>query len=79
MDQPSDAVGGVTDLRTRSAFDHPGTFVSGQANYADWEDGRMLHSNVPSGEGDLILSKTAGPNNMFGALLLLSYYKRDYT
>ncbi len=77
VDQPSDAVGGVTDLRTRSAFDHPGTFVSGQANYADWEDGRMLHGNVPSGEGDLILSKTAGPKNEFGALLLLSYYQRD--
>ena len=77
VDQPSDAVGGVTDLRTRSAFDHPGTFISGQANGAYWTDQRFLHSDVPSGEGDFIASKTFGPQNEFGALLLLSYYQRD--
>ena len=77
VDQPTDATGGVTDLRTRSAFDHPGTFISGQANGAYWTDDRFLHKDVPSGEGDFIASKTFGPKDEFGALLLLSYYQRD--
>ncbi len=77
VDQPSDAVGGVTDLRTRSAFDHPGTFVSGHLDGAWWEDDRKLHSDVPSGQGDLVMSRTFGPNNEFGALILGSYYQRS--
>lgn len=77
VDQPTDATGGVTDLRTRSAFDHPGTFVTGQANGAYWSDDRFLHKDVPSGEGDLVASKTFGPKDEFGALILLSYYQRD--
>ena len=36
-DQPSDAIGGVTNLTTHSAFDHPGFFIAGHLNYAYWE------------------------------------------
>jgi TonB-dependent receptor len=77
VDQPTDAVGGVTALTTRSAFDHPGLFVSSHLDYAYWEDQRALHDNVPSGNADLVVSKTFGANDQFGALFLASYYQRD--
>lgn len=33
-DLPGDAIGGVVDLKTHSAFEHDGPFVSGRADYA---------------------------------------------
>ena len=76
-DLPTDAVGGVTDLRTRSAFDHPGLFVSGHLDGAYWEDEEKVHPNSPSGQGDLVVSKTFGPSDEFGLLGLVSYYQRS--
>jgi TonB-dependent receptor len=76
VDQPSDAVGGVTALRTRSAFDHPGTFVSGHFDAAYWDATEKVHPNALSGQGDLVLSKTFGANDQFGVLALGSYYQR---
>jgi TonB-dependent receptor len=75
-DLPSDAIGGVTDLKTHSAFDHPGSFVAGHLDYADWENRRHFHNNPPSGQGDLRLSHTFGDNDQFGVLGLVSYYVR---
>jgi len=76
-DLPSDAVGGVTVLRTRSAFDHPGNFISGHADVGYWEDTPQLHKTLPSGQGDVVMSGTFGPNNQFGALVLASIYARS--
>jgi TonB-dependent receptor len=76
-DLPSDAVGGVTDLRTRSAFDHPGLFVSGHLDGAYWEDEQQVHPNTASGQGDFVVSKTFGPSDQFGLLGLVSYYQRS--
>ena len=77
VDLPSDATGGVTDLKTHSAFDHPGWFVAGHLDGADWEQGRKFHNNLPSGQGDIRVSDTFGPDGHFGALALLSYYQRS--
>jgi TonB-dependent receptor len=77
VDQPSDAVGGVTAIHTRSAFDHPGLFVDGEVDIADWSDGQELHNSVPSGQADFVVSRTWGPNDEFGALALVSYYQRS--
>jgi TonB-dependent receptor len=76
VDQPSDAVGGVTALRTRSAFDHPGGFVSGHFDAAYWDATEKVHPNALSGQGDIVLSKTFGAENQFGVLALASYYQR---
>ncbi len=76
-DLPSDAIGGVTNLQTRSAFDAPGLFVAGKVKYAYWEDERDWHSYTPSGEGELTVSDRFGPNGAFGVLLSGTYYRRD--
>jgi TonB-dependent receptor len=75
-DLPSDAVGGVTDLQTHSAFDHAGLFVAGHLDYADWDSRRRFQSNPASGQGDLRISTTFGDNDQFGVLGLVSYYVR---
>ena len=75
-DLPSDAIGGVTDLKTHSAFDHQGWFTSGHLDYSYWENRRNFHGNPPSGQGDLLVSKTFGSNDQFGVVLLGSYYAR---
>ncbi|RAK59120.1 TonB-dependent receptor [Phenylobacterium hankyongense] len=75
-DQPSDAIGGVTDLKTHSAFDHPGLFVAGHVDYASWDNKRTFQDNPLSGQGDLRISKTFGANDQFGVLALASYYVR---
>ena len=77
VDLPTDAISGVTDLHTRSAFDHPGLFVSGHIDGAYWENEREEHPNEPSGQADLTLSKTFGPDDQFGFLVLGSFYTRS--
>jgi TonB-dependent receptor len=76
-DLPSDAIGGVTNLQTRSAFDAPGLFVAGKVRYADWEDQRRWHDATPSGEGELTISDRFGARKEFGVLLSGAYYRRD--
>ncbi len=76
-DLPSDAIGGVTNLTSHSAFDHDGTFVAGHADFAYWDREPRFHGYVPSGQGDLRASTTFGPDHHFGALLLASYYNRE--
>src|ERR1700678_3042633 len=44
VDQPSDAIGGVTDLHTRSAFDHPGEFFAAHLDGAYWTNTEEIHS-----------------------------------
>jgi len=52
VDQPTDAIGGVTDLTSRSAFDNPGQHFVAHLDAAYWEDGEKVHSALPSGQGD---------------------------
>ena len=40
VDQVSDAIGGVTELHTRSAFDHPGEFFDSHLDFAYWDQSR---------------------------------------
>ena len=69
VDQPSDAVGGIADLHTRSAFDHPGQFFDAHADAAYWEDTEQVHSKLPSGNLDATYSNTFGPSDEFGVLV----------
>jgi TonB-dependent receptor len=75
VDQPTDAIGGVTDLTSRSAFDNPGQHFVAHLDGAYWEDGEKVHSALPSGQGDFTYSNTWG--NDFGFVFLGSYYQRS--
>ena len=76
-DQPTDAVGGIADLHTRSAFDHPGFFFDAHADAAYWEDTEQVHSKEPSGNLDATISDTFGPSDEFGFLATASYFQRS--
>ncbi|MDP9013666.1 MAG: TonB-dependent receptor [Pseudomonadota bacterium] len=74
---PSDAIGGVTNIVTRSAFDAPGGFLAGAARYAYWEDEPRWHAHLPSGEVQFTASDVFGSDQQFGALLSGTYYRRS--
>lgn len=76
-DRTSEAVGGSTDLRTRSAFDHNSLFISGRANLSDWTNGPRFRDRNPSGQAEFTLSDRFGADRRFGALLQLGYFRRD--
>ncbi len=77
VDQPSDAIGSVTNLETRSAFDHPGPYVGGHADDGVWDRDQKLRKNRISGAADLVASTTFGPNDAFGILAMGSWYQRS--
>ena len=52
VDQVSDAAGGVTELKTRSAFDRPGEHFTANLDYAYWENEEQVHGFLPSGQAD---------------------------
>lgn len=76
VDLPSDAIGGVTNIVTRSAFDSERPFLDVGAKWAYWEDRRQWHSNSPSGEGDIAMGTRFGADKQFGAVFAASYYRR---
>jgi len=76
-DQVSDAIGGVTELHTRSAFDHPGEFLDTHLDYAYWENEAQVRGYQPSGQADVTYSRTFGDDNQFGFLVLGSYMRRS--
>jgi TonB-dependent receptor len=75
-DLPSDAIGGVTNIVTRSAFDAPHGFFAGSAQYAYWQDEPRWHGYSPSGEAEFTASDRFGSSDQFGALLSATYYRR---
>ncbi len=77
VDQPSDAVGGIINLRTRSAFDRPGEFFDAHVDGAYWLDNEQVHSQEPSGNVDAVYSRTFGPSDEFGLVLAATYWQRS--
>lgn len=77
VDQPSDAIGSVTNLETRSAFDHPGRYIADHVDGADWERDQKLRKDRLSGAADLVASTTFGANDEFGILAMGSFYQRS--
>ena len=75
-DLPADAIGGVVNLNTRSAFDVSGSSLSGSAEYSDWTEGEHWHPYSPSGEGELNYTNRFGPDDHFGIVLSGTYYRR---
>lgn len=76
-DQPSDAIGAVTNLKTRSAFDNPGPYIVGHVDAAYWDQPQQIRRNNPSGAADVVVSDTFGPADEFGVLAMGSYYNRS--
>jgi TonB-dependent receptor len=76
-DMTGNAIGGVANLRTRSAFDHEGLFVAGRADWAKYENTREIRDSTPSGQAELAVSNRFGPQNHFGYVLSASYFRRD--
>jgi len=76
VDEVSDAAGGVTELKTRSAFDRPGEHFTANVDYAYWEATEHVHGFLPSGQVDAIYSNTFD-GDKFGIVLLGSYMMRS--
>ncbi|MET4675177.1 MULTISPECIES: hypothetical protein [unclassified Luteibacter] len=76
-DVPADAIGGITNLRTRSAFDVPGLFASTRANLSRWDNQRVVGSSKPSGQAEATVTDRFGPDKHFGFVLSSSYFRRD--
>ena len=71
------AIGGITNLRTRSAFDKRGLQRAFRADLSEWTNHRRLSGQTPSGQLEGTISNTFGNQNQFGALLSGGYFRRD--
>ena len=72
------AIGGIANLRTRSAFDGRGEpFVGGRFDIGQWDFKRTRGNRAPSGQAELVASTTFGPDRKFGAVVSGSYFRRD--
>ena len=76
-DMTGNAIGGIANLRTRSAFDHQGLFVAGRADWARYENERQVRDSTPSGQAELAISDRFGPQDHFGYVVSASYFRRD--
>ena len=72
------AIGGIANLRTRSAFDGRGEpFLGGRFDIGRWDFQRTRGNRAPSGQAELVASTTFGPGSRFGAVVSGSYFRRD--
>lgn len=75
--QTGNAIGGLANLITRTAFDHEGLFIGGRADLSEWTDARQIRSRTPSGDAELIVSSRFGADKNWGFVIDASYYRRD--
>lgn len=72
------AIGGIVNLRTRSAFDGKGgTFIGGRFDIGAWDFQRTRGNRAPSGQAEVVASTTFGPDRKFGVVVSGSYFRRD--
>ncbi|MDQ1231275.1 TonB-dependent receptor [Sphingomonas sp. SORGH_AS_0879] len=72
------AIGGIANLRTRSAFDGGGKpFVGGRFDIGKWDFERTRGKAGPSGQAELVASTTFGPDRKFGVVVAGSFFRRD--
>jgi TonB-dependent receptor len=71
------AIGGIANLRTRSAFDNGGkSFVGGRVDIGRWDFRRTRGGNPPSGQAELVGATTFGSERQFGIVVAGSYFRR---
>ena len=73
----ANAIGSLVNLRTRSAFEHPGLFASGRGNLGFYENKRLTHRRTPSGQAELTVTDTFGRRSQWGVVYSTSYFRRD--
>ncbi len=74
----ANAIGGIANLRTRSAFDKGSKpFVGGRFDIGRWDFQRTRGKAGPSGQAELVASTTFGPDRKFGVVVAGSYFRRD--
>jgi TonB-dependent receptor len=72
------AIGGIVNLRTRSAFDGKGnTFIGGRFDIGHWDFERTRGDRKPSGQAEVVASTTFGPDRKVGVVVAGSYFRRD--
>lgn len=70
------AIGGLVDLQTRSAFDGPSTYFTGQALVGYYDSRNVPGKDKPSVRGDMTFSQRFGADQQFGVVVSGSYMER---
>ena len=74
----ANAIGGIIDVRTRSAFDRGGkTHAALRAQYGYYENRAVVRDGTPSGVIDGAFSTTFGVDGNWGVVAAASYFRRD--
>ncbi|GEM_PF-5150970 len=85
-DQDANAIGGIFNLKTRSAFDVEDMFINGRATLGKYTFDEIPRSeqfrnnagrNGLSNRSDLTITKRFGSNKQFGIVLSGSYNRKD--
>lgn len=72
------AIGGIANLRTRSAFDGRGKpFLGGRVDIGRWDFRRTRGDVKPSGQAEVVAATTFGPEHTFGMVVSGTYFRRD--
>ena len=72
------AIGGVINVQTRSAFDHVGPFFSGLASYGKYERSGDVRNDKPSFRAAFAAGTTFGASDEWGVVIGASHEQLDY-
>ena len=72
------AIGGVINVRTRSAFDRPGPFFDGMASYGVYERSGDVRNDKPSYRASFATGTRFGANEEWGVVIGASHEQLDY-
>lgn len=75
-DMDANAIGGLVEYRTPSAFDHRGVAASLRGDVGAYDNSPRQSSSGPSGRLDGLFSTRFGPGDHFGFLASGSYFRR---
>jgi len=74
----ANAIGGVINIETRSAFDAGGAFFNGLASYGLYEQSGDVRNDKPSFRAAFAAGDTFGANDQWGVVIGASYEQLDY-
>jgi TonB-dependent receptor len=75
-DMDANAIGGQIDFRTPSAFDARARAVSLRGDIGRYQNEPRARSNSPSGRLDGLFTGRFGPDERYGGVLAVSYFRR---
>jgi TonB-dependent receptor len=74
----ANAVGGVINVVTRSAFDHSGPFLSAMGSYGQFDQSGQVRNDDPSYRLSFAAGTRFGADEQFGVVIGASFEQRDY-